>query len=328
MKRKSVPLLKIGIFVLAGFIILIVFIFYLGSNKKLFSSTALLHARFQTVSNLRPGAEVDMVGINVGSVESIQLPRNSRDSVTVTFKVLTDALKLIHTDSKAVITTQGLIGDKLINVTMGSDSTPAIPPGSTLHGQAPQDFTKIYDTLSAVVAQLDSVALSATQLVSKISNGNGTLGKLVNDSSLYNNANAMLASARTVMDTAQIAVRSVSNSFEHLSTSVNDITDKINHGEGSLGKLLTRDDIYNNAKTASDKLAQSSYALNDALAKLALGSGRFAEVMEGLKHNWLVKSYFEDRGYWDAPEFELTIDRKIDSLNHLEQMIESRSQVK
>lgn len=321
MKRKSVPLLKIGIFVLTGFVILIVFIFYLGSNQKLFSSTAMLHARFETVSNLRPGAEIDMVGINIGSVQSIQLPRNSRDSVTVTLKVLTDALKLIHTDSKAVITTQGIIGDKLINITMGSDSTLAVPPGTTLQGQAPQDFTKIYDTLSAVVAQLDSVALAATQLVSKISNGNGTLGKLVNDSSLYLNANAMVASARVVMDTARVAVRSVSHSFEQLSDRVNDITTKIDRGEGSLGKLLTKDDIYNNAKAASDNLAQSSYALNDALAKLALGSGRFAEIMEGLKHNWLVKSYFEDRGYWDAPAFEMTIDRKIDSLNHLEQII-------
>ncbi len=325
MKRKSVPLVRIGIFVFAGFVILIVSIFYLGSNQELFSSTSKLTARFQTVSNLRPGAEVDMAGISVGSVQKIQLPRNSRDSVTVTLKVLTDALKLIHTDSKAVISTQGLIGDKVIYITMGGDSTKAVAPGSTIPGQAPQDFTKIYDTLSATVAQLDSVAHEATLLVSRIANGNGTLGKLVNDSSLYENANAMAADAREVMDTAKIAVRSVSNSFEKLSDRVDDIVGKIDRGEGSLGKLLTKDDVYENVRKASDNLAASSYALNDALAKVALGSGRFAEVMEGLKHNWLVKGYFEDRGYWDAPAFEMTIDRKIDSLNHLRQLIDARN---
>jgi phospholipid/cholesterol/gamma-HCH transport system substrate-binding protein len=327
MKRKAVPLLKIGIFVLAGFIILIVFIFYLGSQEKMFSSTAELTAHFQTVSNLRAGAEIDMVGINIGSVKSIRLPQNSRDSVVVTMKVLTDALKLIHTDSKAIITTQGLIGDKLIDITMGGDSTQAVPPGSVLPGQAPQDFSKIYDTLSATVSQLDSVARQATLLVQKIANGNGTIGKLVNDSSLYNNMNEMANSARIVIDTASIAVRRVSSSFARLSDQVNDIAGKIDRGEGSLGKLLTKDDIYNNAKKASDRMADASYSLNDALAKLALGSGRFAEVMEGLKHNFLVKSYFENRGYWDAPEFEMTIDRKIDSLNHLRQLIESRSAV-
>ncbi len=324
MKRKAVPLLRIGMFVLAGFIILIVFIFYLGSQQKLFSSTSELTAHFQTVSNLRPGAEVDMVGINIGSVKTIRLPQNSRDSVVVTLKVLTDALKLIHTDSKAIITTQGLIGDKLIDITMGGDSTKSVPPGTTLPGQAPQDFSKIYDTLSATVSQLDSVAKQATLLVQKMANGNGTIGKLVNDSSLYNNMSEMAANARVVIDTASVAVRRVSTSFERLSDQVNDIATKIDRGEGSLGKLLTKDDIYNNAKKASDRLADASYSLNDALAKLALGSGRFAEVMEGLKHNVLVKSYFENRGYWDAPEFEMTIDRKIDTLNHLRQLIESQ----
>ncbi|HZK75855.1 MAG TPA: hypothetical protein VFD13_03015, partial [Candidatus Kapabacteria bacterium] len=144
--------------------------------------------------------------------------------------------------------------------------------------------------------------------------------------SLYDNMNEMTSGARKVIDTASVAVGRVSTSFARLSDQVDDIAGKINRGEGSLGKLLTKDDIYDNAKKASDRLADASYTLNDALAKLALGSGRFAEVMEGLKHNFLVKSYFENRGYWDAPEFEMTIDRKIDSLNHLRQIIESQSQ--
>ena len=324
MKRKAVPLFRIGLFVLAAFILLIVFIFYLGSKEKMFSSTSEIVARFQTVSNLQRGAEIDMAGINVGSVKDIQLPRSSRDSVTVTMKVITDALKLIHTDSKAVISTQGLIGDKVIFITMGGDSAPAILPGGMIQGQAPQDFTKIYDTLTATVVQLDSVAIAATNLVRRMASGNGTIGKLVNDSSLYNNANQMVANARDVMDTARIAVSRISGSVEKLSGQIDTIAGRISRGEGSVGKFLTKDDIYDNAKKASDNIVASSYTLNDALAKLALGSGRFAEVMEGMKHNFLVKGYFEDRGYWDAPEFEMTIDKKIDSLNRLRQLIENQ----
>ena len=323
MKRKAVPLFRIGLFVLTGFIVLTVFIFYLGNKEKLFSSTSEIYARFQTVSNLQKGAEIDMAGINVGSVQDIQLPRNARDSVTVKMKVTTDALKLIHMDSKALITTQGLIGDKLIYITMGGDSAPPVMPGSILRGQAPQDFTKIYDTLSATVAQLDSVAIVATDLVKLIANGNGTLGKLINDGSLYNNANLMVAKAGGVIDTARVAVSQISGSVQRLSTQMDSIAGKINRGEGSIGKFLTKDDIYENARKASDNIVTSSNTLNDALAKLALGSGRFAEVMEAMKHNFLVKGYFEDRGYWDAPEMEMTIDRKIDSLNKLRQEIEN-----
>jgi phospholipid/cholesterol/gamma-HCH transport system substrate-binding protein len=324
MKRKAVPLFRIGLFVVAAFIVLIVFIFYIGNKEKLFSSTTELIAHFQTVSNLQRGAEIDMAGINVGSVKDIQLPRNSRDSVVVTMKIITDALKLIHTDSKAVISTQGLIGDKVIYITMGGDSAPAVLPGSVLQGQAPQDFTKIYDTLSMTVTQLDSVAILATDLIGHITNGNGTLGKLVNDSSLYLSANRMVNNARDVMDTARMAVGRISGSVEKLSGQLDTITGRINRGEGSVGKFLTKDDIYNDAKKATDNLVASSYTLNDALAKLALGSGRFAEVMEAMKHNFLVKGYFEDRGYWDAPEFEMTIDKKIDSLNKLRQEIENQ----
>ncbi len=328
MKRKSVPLLKIGIFVLAAFVVLIIFIFYLGSKEKLFSSTSELKARFSTVSNLRKGAEIDLAGINVGSVTDIRLPRNARDSVTVTLKVLTDALKLIHTDSKAVISTQGLIGDKVIFLTMGGDSTAALQPGSTIEGVAPQDFSKIYDTLSAAVSQFDSLALAATNFVRHMQSGNGTIARLVNDDSLYENTNQMMAEARQTLAAAHQSVDQLSTNFSKLSNSANDIVERINRGEGSLGKLLTKDDIYENARKTSENLITSSYDLHDALAKIALGSGRFAEVMEGLKHNFLVKGYFEDRGYWDAPEFEMTIDRKIDSLNHLRDMIEGRQAAK
>ena len=324
MKRKAVPLFRIGLFVLAAFVLLIVFIFYLGSKEKMFSSTSEITARFETVSNLQRGAEIDMAGINVGSVKEIRLPQNARDSVTVTMKVITDALKLIHTDSKAVISTQGLIGDKVVFITMGSDSAAAILPGGAIHGEAPKDFTKIYDTLSATVSQLDSVAIAATNLVRRMASGNGTIGKLVNDSSLYLNANQMVKNARDVMDTARIAVSRISGTVDKLSSQFDTIVGRINRGEGSVGKFLTKDDIYDNAKKATDNIVASSYTLNDALAKLALGSGRFAEVMEGMKHNFLVKGYFEDRGYWDAPEFELTIDKKIDSLNQLRKLIESQ----
>ena len=324
MKRKAVPLLRIGLFVLVGFIILIVFIFFLGSKEKMFSSTTQIRSRFSTVSNLKRGAEVDMAGINIGSVTEIRLPRNARDSVTVTMKVLTDALKLIHTDSRATITTAGLIGDRLIVISMGSDSTLAIPPGATIPGQAPQDFAKLYDTLTTVIDQLDSVGISATRLVRKISEGHGTLGRLVNDDELYRNTSAMAANANETFEHAKSAIDQMSVNFNHVTGNLNDVVERINRGEGSLGKLMTRDDVYENVRKTSDNLAGASYDLRDALAKLSLGSGRFAEDMEALKHNFLIKSYFENRGYWDVPEFEMTIDRKIDSLNRLMKELDAR----
>jgi phospholipid/cholesterol/gamma-HCH transport system substrate-binding protein len=327
MKRKAVPLLRIGAFVLVAFIVLVVFIFYIGNKEKMFSSTTDLKARFSTVSNLRRGAEIDLAGINVGSVNDIRLPNNSRDSVTVTMKVLTDVLKLIHTDSKAVISTQGLIGDKVIFISMGGDSTKAVEPGSTIQGVVPQDFSKIFDTMSAAVSQFDSLAKAATLLVRAIQVGHGTLAKLVNDDSLYQNANGMVSQAKQTLASANDAIGHISQNFDKTSSDLNGIVEQINRGEGSLGKLLKSDDLYQDLRKTTESVANSTDDLHDALAKIALGSGRFAEVMEGMKHNFLVKGYFEDRGYWDAPEFEMTIDRKIDSLNKLRQMLDNRQKL-
>jgi phospholipid/cholesterol/gamma-HCH transport system substrate-binding protein len=134
----------------------------------------------------------------------------------------------------------------------------------------------------------------------------------------------MAANASETFLHAKGAIDQMSASFSHVTGSLNDVVDRINRGEGSLGKLITRDDVYESVRKTTDNIAASSYDLHDALAKLALGSGRFAENMEAFKHNFLIKGYFENRGYWDVPEFEMTIDRKIDSLNRLLKELDNR----
>lgn len=322
MKRKPVPLLRIGMFVLMGFILLVVFIFVIGSKEKMFSSTTEIKARFPTVSGMKKGAQIQMDGINVGSVTDIQLPRNSRDSVTVRMKVISDALHLIHTDSRAVISTEGLIGEKIIVVSVGSDTTLPVSAGATIQGEGTKDFTRIYDTLNAAVSRVKDVADQAYLALNQVREGNGTLARLINDDRLYRSAAALSEEARTTVVQARGTIEKISSDFGVVSTNLNGVVERINRGEGSLGKLLSKDDVYENVRLTSDNMQRSSYDLRDALAKISLGAGRFAEVMEGLKHNFLLKSYFEDRGYWDAPEFEMTIDRKIDSLNKLQERLQ------
>jgi phospholipid/cholesterol/gamma-HCH transport system substrate-binding protein len=116
----------------------------------------------------------------------------------------------------------------------------------------------------------------------------------------------------------------VTDSFDTLSDKLGSIATKNNSGQGSIGRMITSDDLYNDLKTGTENFKFSSADLRDAMAKLALGSGRFAEDAEALKHNFLFKGYFEDRGYWDAPDFERTIDNKLDSLSHLNQRIEEQ----
>src|SRR5438034_435607 len=105
MKRKPIPLFKIGLFVLVGFVFFILFIFFIGSKKNLFKSTSLVYARFKNVSSLKTGAQVQIAGINVGNVKHIYLPRHANDLVTVALKIDDEALPLLRPDSKTTITT-------------------------------------------------------------------------------------------------------------------------------------------------------------------------------------------------------------------------------
>jgi len=324
MKRKPVPLFRIGLFVLAGFILLVVFIFLLGSKEKLFSNTIVYRARFQTVSSLKKGAQVQIAGINVGSVTDIRLPKNASDSVEVTLKVIDDAKHLIRNNSKATISTEGLIGEKLVVITVGSDEAQELAEGSILRGEQPRDISRIVDTLNVAVAQVNQLTQQTTEVIRAIQRGEGTVGKLIYTDQLHNQLVQLSEDARGTVVMAQSAIDRASNSVDRFSTDLSTVVDRINRGEGSLGKMLKDEQIYNNINTTTENLRSSSYDLRDALAKISLGGGRFSEVMEALKHNFLVKGYFEDRGYWDSPQFEQTIDRKIDSLNKLQRSLEEQ----
>src|SRR5207247_2633785 len=107
---------RTGIFVIICFGLLVVALFLIGDKSKLFSSTSTYNVKFKDINGLKQGAQVIMSGMNVGSVNAIELPKKSGDSVHVTIRIVKEAQNLIHLDSKAVITTVGLVGDKTIAI--------------------------------------------------------------------------------------------------------------------------------------------------------------------------------------------------------------------
>lgn len=321
MKRRSVPLFRIGLFVVIGFAVLLVFIFAIGSQEKMFNRKTEIYAKFKTVSGLKSGAQVQYSGIAVGSVTDIELPKAPTDSVRVTMKIVNDALHLIRANSLATISTEGIIGDKIILIEDGPGPAAAIGEGELVQGKSPKDYTQAIDTLEEAVKNVNRIASEASLILQGLRNGEGSVGKLLTDEALYLDIQRLAVDSRATMLAARAQIDKVGHEVAILSTDVQEIVGGIKRGEGSVGKLLHDEELYNDLRATSDNIRVSSYDMRDALAKVSLGGGKFAEVMEALKHNFLVKGYFEERGYWDAPQFELTIDRKIDSLNKLQHRI-------
>ena len=114
----------------------------IGSESFRFRSTYSLDTEFQNVAGLNNGAEVRVGGIHEGTVDQIRLPTETKGKVTVIMKMDTDTKSLIKKDSVASIKTEGLLGDKYVEVGFGSANSPEVQNGDVIAGEVPKDMSE------------------------------------------------------------------------------------------------------------------------------------------------------------------------------------------
>jgi phospholipid/cholesterol/gamma-HCH transport system substrate-binding protein len=153
--------LWVGGFVFLGLLAALVVIVLLGRQRHVFESRARLHAAFRDVSGLRPGAPVWLSGVSVGTVTRIAVGQPGENVVKVDLEISRKMLSRVRTDSVASIASQGLLGDKIVQISMGSAQAPEVPSDGTLKTSAPADFNKIVEQASAILEQVQQVALKA-----------------------------------------------------------------------------------------------------------------------------------------------------------------------
>jgi phospholipid/cholesterol/gamma-HCH transport system substrate-binding protein len=331
MKITKIPASRTGLFVIICFGLLVIGLFLIGDKQKLFSNTSTYYVKLKDVNGLKPGAQVIVSGINVGSVHSIDLPRKAGDSVLVAVKVVKDAQNLIHSDSKASVTTIGLVGDKTLAISIGSPNTPITPHGGYIQGEAQREFTSLIDTLGEVLNDLKMVTNDVNGIVANIRGGKGTLGKLLTDEDLYGNIKELVTtsskSINSLTSTTTGIQKSVDEALGNISQTSSEfrkVGESINSGKGSLGKLLNDTTMYYRLSNVSQSIAGTIAELKDAMTKFSTAGGNTVEVTEALKHNFLVRDYFEDRGYWKADAAQRDINARIDSLQRLQITVDQK----
>ena len=331
MKIAKIPASRTGLFVILCFSLLVIALFLIGDKQKLFSNTSQYFVKFREVNGLKQGAQVQISGINVGSVSAIDLPKKAGDSVLITIKVIKDAQNLIHTDSKASVSTEGLVGNKNVSITVGRDSTPILPLGGLIIGESQRDLMGIVDTAAAALNAVKNLTEQASGIIIDMRSGKGSVGKLLTDEGLYNDIRAIVAntdkSLSTITRTASALGISVDSALRNISATSSEfkqLANSINSGKGSVGKLLNDNELYDKLIGMTGSINSTIAELHDAMVKISTASGNAAEVTEAFKHNFLVKGYFEDRGYWDASNFEKNIQTRIDSLQKIEARIDQK----
>jgi phospholipid/cholesterol/gamma-HCH transport system substrate-binding protein len=198
MKITSGQKIKIGVFTFIGLLVLVLAIFFIGNQKNMFSSTFNIYGMFKNVSGLQIGNNVRFAGINVGVVQDINIETDSTVRVDLTLN--SNVKKFIKKDSKLSIGSDGLMGDKLIVIAPGGiTSTQAVANGGQLAAVNPVDVDKIIAKLTGVANNAESLTAGLSQIVAKINNGQGSIGKLLNNDRMANDLDATVKQAQSTM---------------------------------------------------------------------------------------------------------------------------------
>lgn len=276
---------KIGAFFLVGLLLLLVAI-ELTLGLGLLRDRYVVHARFRDVQGLDVGGDVRVAGIKAGRVEGVTL---EGDHVRVDLAL--DRGIRVKKDSVARLDFRALSGERYVSLSLGTPTAPEAEPGDVLEGETPASFADAIDRM-AVVAEsvsdltqtlgasserllvsladlveenrtaLGAAAQSVASITDKIDQGTGTLGLLVNDPTLYDRATAALAD--------------VQQSFQDIGR----LTSSLAGGEGTLGKLVTRDDgLYEQMRATVDSLQVTAENAAEITASLRAGEGTLGRVL-------------------------------------------------
>jgi phospholipid/cholesterol/gamma-HCH transport system substrate-binding protein len=178
---------RLGLFIIGGLAIFVIAIFIIGKQKNLFDPVFKLTTAFYNVSGLQVGNNVRFSGINVGTVDNIKIINDS--TVRVDMLIEKNVLQFIKTDCEAAIGSSGIIGDRILIISQGSYDSPLAKDGQIIGSKEPVETDNILASLQVTADQL-------AEIMVKVNRGNGTIGRLIQDSAIAENINQTIVNLK------------------------------------------------------------------------------------------------------------------------------------
>lgn len=322
---------RLGIFIFIGTVLIIISVFLIGNKESLFVDTVNIYTRFTRVEGLKSGAPVMLSGLSIGTVKSIALSEDSAAGVIVTMSIEKDLINFVRLNSEATIETEGLVGKKIISISPGTSNYEIISEGGFIKSKEPLNFAEVVEETTEILKYVKNITKDFADIVNKVNDGKGTVGKLINSDQLYRASVDITKSADTslqimtkkldeltnyIVDVGGGASR-IFNNIDTVVLNIRSLVKDVEKGKGVLGALMADRSAYDSIKTVINNLVVTTESFKD-------GASAFTENMEALKHNWLFKNYFEQRGYWSLSEREKELDKKIEEVNKQTNMLQQR----
>jgi phospholipid/cholesterol/gamma-HCH transport system substrate-binding protein len=316
MAKRIINNVKLGLFVLAGLLFLLLLLYMIGKNRNLFGDTYVLKARFENIQGLVVGNNVRFAGIQAGTVKKIKILNDT--VIEVSMIIDTKMQTIIRKNAVASINTDGLVGNRVVNIVPARSPGSLAEEGDILVSRKAVATDDILQTLSKTNNDVAVIASDLKTTVQRINNSSA-LWALLNDRSIPENLKTSLTNIR-------LATGKAGNMADNL----DDIITDVKNGKGSLGAILTDTSIaknlneailkiktvadeadalageinklvtgiqqdVNNGKGPVNALLRDSMMvikLNTSLDNIQKGTDNFNQNMEALKHNFLLRGYF------------------------------------
>lgn len=259
MKNSITKNIRLGLFITIGTVALVVALYLIGSNRNLFGSTIKIHAHFYNVNGLSAGNNVRYAGIDIGTVDKVEIENDS--SVTVYMVIELKKSTFIRKNSIAAIGTDGLMGNKLVNINPGLGISAPVEDGDEIFAIKPVENEEMIRTLNSTNVNLEIITSDLRKFTGKLNRDKGIL-KLIEDSVSAENIKLALASIREAADNAN-----------QLTMHLNKIAEGLNRGDGLAGLLLNDTSIAADVRITLQNLQQAS----DSLNLIAAGLNEFTQ---------------------------------------------------
>lgn len=271
MKNQRAINLKVGIFVLISLLIFVVFIFALGKESSLFKKTYTVQTSFTNTAGLSEGAAVRLSGLRIGSVKEIKFPENPDNNfIIVTMEVSQEGIRRIGPDSVATIRTEGLLGDKYIEILKGTTTLPEkIPDVVRIKSYTPPELEKLLGQSEELVNNITSISQNLDELVKAFSKEENV-----------QNISKTIASLRRTLEGIEVEQKSSEKTLAKIDTAVstlNTLLAEVKTGNGVLNAL-----VYD--KKLRARLDQAIANVNSAAQEIGGDGGIAIELKKTLSN--------------------------------------------
>lgn len=301
-KNLGLSELRVGLLVLIAIVVLVILILNASGTFNPFASHLHLRARFADANGLREGSEVRLAGVRIGKVDRLRLlnasevgtaPNPQKVEVFLTIDSKIDGIpanERIRTDSTAQQSSPSILGsDMLVNITPGTPLGQPVTENFLLPSKPGSTMGDLATSANETAQKISKLTDSLNDIMKNVREGKGTVGRLFNDESLYNNLNATIRDAEDLATQIKsgkgsagkfIYDEALYNNANEIAANLKALSGDLKAGRGTAGRLLESDEMYNKLNRIADRINHSMDQIDAIVADINAGRGTLGRLVK------------------------------------------------